>query len=80
MTKDATTSEPATTLQERARRVIDAGGGCVKLADRLGDCRPSAVSNWLKTGIPPARVPAVSAITGIAMADIRPDLYRPGQG
>lgn len=44
------------------------------LAAAIG-VRPSAVSNWRKTGIPPARVPLVSRLTGLPPQELRPDLW-----
>src|SRR5689334_12290685 len=52
---------------------IQAVGGVSELARRIGISQPS-VSNWDK--VPPERVLAVEAATGIARARLRPDLYR----
>ena len=55
-------------LQEAIRAV----GGVTELARRIGISQPS-VSNW--TRIPAERVLEVESATGIARADLRPDLY-----
>jgi TorA maturation chaperone TorD len=59
-------------LQEAIRAV----GGVTELARRVGISQPS-VSNWTK--IPAERVLAVEAISGVARAVLRPDLYGEGQ-
>jgi TorA maturation chaperone TorD len=51
---------------------IRAAGGVSELARRIGISQPS-VSNWSK--VPADRVIAVEAATGIARADLRPDLF-----
>jgi len=53
-------------------RAIQAAGGLGALARALGISQPS-VSNWQR--IPAERVLAVEAITGVARAALRPDLY-----
>lgn len=55
-------------LQEAIRAV----GGVTELARRIGISQPS-VSNWSR--VPAERVLAVEAISGIARATLRPDLY-----
>jgi TorA maturation chaperone TorD len=55
-------------LQEAIRAV----GGVTELARRIGISQPS-VSNWSR--IPAERVLTVEAITGVARAMLRPDLY-----
>ncbi len=55
-------------LQEAVRAV----GGVTELARRIGISQPS-VSNWLR--IPAERVLTVEAVTGVARAILRPDLY-----
>jgi TorA maturation chaperone TorD len=54
------------------REAIRAAGGISELARRLGISQPS-VSNWDR--VPAERVLAVEAATGIARADLRPDLF-----
>ena len=53
-------------------RAIEAAGGVGALARALGLPQPS-VSGWDR--VPPDRVAAVGAATGIAPASLRPDLY-----
>jgi TorA maturation chaperone TorD len=55
-------------LQEAIRAV----GGVTELARRIGISQPS-VSNW--TRVPAERVLTVEAVTGVARAILRPDLY-----
>jgi TorA maturation chaperone TorD len=55
-------------LQEAIRAV----GGVTELARRIGISQPS-VSNW--TRVPAERVLTVEAVTGVARAVLRPDLY-----
>jgi TorA maturation chaperone TorD len=55
-------------LQEAIRAV----GGVTELARRIGISQPS-VSNWSR--VPAERVLTVEAITGVARAMLRPDLY-----
>lgn len=51
---------------------IRAVGGVTELARRIGISQPS-VSNW--TRVPAERVLTVEAVTGVARAILRPDLY-----
>src|SRR5215470_18665621 len=51
---------------------IRAAGGVGALAQKIGISQPS-VSNWSR--VPAERVVAVEAVTGIARALLRPDLY-----
>lgn len=51
---------------------LRAAGGPSALARALG-LVPSAVTQW--RSVPPRRVPAVAAITGIPRHVLRPDLY-----
>jgi TorA maturation chaperone TorD len=51
---------------------IRAAGGVTELARRIGISQPS-VSNWSR--IPAERVLTVEAVTGVARAILRPDLY-----
>lgn len=59
-------------LQEAIRAV----GGVTELARRIGISQPS-VSNWSR--VPAERVLAVEAVSGIARASLRPDLYSEGE-
>lgn len=52
--------------------VIERAGGVVALADKLG-LHPASVSVW--KAVPPKHVPAVAALTGLQMHDLRPDLF-----
>jgi len=50
-------------------------GGQSALARKLG-IAPAAVSRWLRQGrVPPLRVLAVEAATGVARTALRPDIY-----
>lgn len=51
--------------------VLDIAGGPTALAGQLG-IRPSAVTNW--ESVPAKHMHRVSAITGIPVSKIRPDL------
>ena len=51
---------------------IRAAGGVTELARRIGISQPS-VSNWSR--VPAERVLTVEAVTGVARAILRPDLY-----
>lgn len=53
-------------------RAIDAAGGVARLARKIGIAQPS-VSNWNR--VPPERVIAVEAATGVSRQQLRPDLY-----
>lgn len=54
------------------QQAIRAAGGVTELARRIGISQPS-VSNW--ESVPSERVLAVEAVTGVARAILRPDLY-----
>lgn len=54
-------------------RAIDAAGGVAQLARKIGIAQPS-VSNWDR--VPPQRIIAVEAATGVSRKVLRPDLYR----
>lgn len=54
------------------QQAIHAAGGVTELARRIGISQPS-VSNWDR--IPAERVLTVEAVTGVARAILRPDLY-----
>lgn len=56
--------------------IIDRAGGVAALSRRLG-LDHSTVSGW--TAVPAKHVPAVAAVTGLALHEVRPDLHRPGQ-
>ena len=53
-------------------RAIDAAGGVVQLARKIGIAQPS-ISNWNR--VPAERVIAVEAATGVSRQQLRPDLY-----
>jgi TorA maturation chaperone TorD len=53
-------------------RAIDAAGGVVELARKIGIAQPS-ISNWNR--VPAERVIAVEAATGMSRRQLRPDLY-----
>jgi len=53
---------------------VEAAGGGSRLA-RLVGVTKGAVQQWKSEGIPAARVPLVSALTGIPMQELRPDLF-----
>ena len=55
-------------------QVIAAAGGTAMLAQRLGIQAPSIYS-WRR--VPPNRVLAIEAVTGISRHELRPDLYPP---
>jgi TorA maturation chaperone TorD len=54
------------------QEAIRAAGGVTELARRIGISQPS-VSNWSR--VPAERVLNVEAVTGVARAILRPDLY-----
>jgi TorA maturation chaperone TorD len=53
-------------------RAIDAAGGVVQLARKIGIAQPS-ISNWNR--VPAERVIAVETATGVSRQQLRPDLY-----
>lgn len=53
-------------------RVIEASGGIVALARELGITH-NAIYSWKV--VPPRRVPAVEAITGIPRRELNPEVY-----
>lgn len=57
-----------------ACRAIDAAGGPVAVA-RHFDIRLTAIHQWRKRGIPPARVIDVEALTGVSRHELRPDVF-----
>ena len=57
---------------------VSQAGGQAELARKL-KVKPQAVHQWLTAGkVPPLRVLAVEAATGVARTALRPDLYPPG--
>ncbi len=56
----------------RLNRAIEAAGGVVQLALKMGIAQPS-ISNWNR--VPAERVIAVEAATGVSREQLRPDLY-----
>lgn len=63
-------------LGARAAEAVAAAGSGVRLARHCGVSK-SAVQFWLKKGIPPGKVGAVSGLTGIPLSGLRPDLFPP---
>lgn len=55
-------------------RVCAKVGGATQLSKMLG-IWPSAVSNWRRDGLPPARVGRICALTGYQPHELRPDLF-----
>src|SRR5258708_14279048 len=53
-------------------RAIEAAGGVVQLARKMGITQPS-ISNWNR--VPAERVIAVAAATGVSPEQLRPDLF-----
>lgn len=55
---------------------IKAAGGSKMLASALG-LSPSVIGNWRRRdgGIPPAQLPKVARVTGLAVHQLRPDLF-----
>ncbi len=67
-------------MEEICTKIIDDAGGPKKLADALNamgvaPITPQAVSQWKR--IPPNRVVAVEAITGVSRHEQRPDIFGP---
>ncbi|MGH9644179.1 MAG: transcriptional regulator [Terriglobales bacterium] len=51
-------------------------GGQTALAKKLGLRSQGSVSRWIATGlVPPRRVLAVEAASGVSRHELRPDLY-----
>jgi len=51
-------------------------GGPARAAEKLGIANPSIVWNWRKrNSIPADRVVAISKLTGIPAAQLRPDIF-----
>lgn len=69
----------ATPLSPEAacQKLLSAKGTAAKLARELGITK-GAISQWGR--VPAERVAAVSAVTGISAADLRPDLAAAFQG
>lgn len=59
-------------MDKALQQAIEAAGGTVALADKLG-LTHQAVSRWDK--VPPLRVLEVEAVTGVSRYDLRPDVY-----
>jgi len=57
------------------RKAADRIGGVPRLADRIGVTR-QAIYQWRE--IPAERVREIATLTGVARADLRPDLYATG--
>jgi DNA-binding transcriptional regulator YdaS (Cro superfamily) len=53
---------------------IAKAGTAAELGRAVGVSR-FAVQQWKDAGIPPARVPAVSRVTGIPLHELRPDIF-----
>lgn len=54
---------------------VSEAGGQSALARRLG-IAPAAISRWVRQGrVPPLRVLAVEAVTGVSRKALRPDIY-----
>lgn len=56
------------------RLALEKAGGGAHLARLLGVTR-FAVQQWKATGVPAARVPAVTRATGVPMHLLRPDIF-----
>jgi DNA-binding transcriptional regulator YdaS (Cro superfamily) len=65
-------TRPALTPQEALKLARDRSGGPAALAKKL-DISSQAVVQW--DIVPPLRVLAVEAATGVSRHDLRPDLY-----
>jgi DNA-binding transcriptional regulator YdaS (Cro superfamily) len=64
-----------TILRRAAAAAVKSAGGPAALGKAMG-LRRSTVHDWTTTGgIPAARVPAVSRLTGIPLHELRPDLF-----
>ena len=61
-------------MDKALQRAIEAAGGTVALAAKLG-LTHQAVSRWDRA--PPLRVLEIEAITGVSRHDLRPDVYGP---
>lgn len=54
---------------------VNQAGGQSALARKLG-IAPAAISRWVRQGrVPPLRVLAVEAATGVSRTALRPDIY-----
>lgn len=68
-----------TMLAQAAQAAVEKAGGGAALARAIGVTR-FAVQQWKDAGIPAARVPAVSRLTGIPLHELRPDLFDAPEG
>jgi DNA-binding transcriptional regulator YdaS (Cro superfamily) len=62
-------------MDEICKQAIEVAGGPAKLAKVLGGITSQAISQWKK--IPPHRVIAIEAASGISRHRLRPDIYGP---
>jgi DNA-binding transcriptional regulator YdaS (Cro superfamily) len=68
-------SKKITPQQAAVIHAVDRAGGQSSLARELG-IRPQAVQKWCASGrVPPLRVLAVEAATGVSRKALRPDIY-----
>jgi len=61
-------------LAALARNVIDAAGGTMGVARKLGYSR-QRVHYWRRRGVPPKALSALHRALGIHPSTVRPDLY-----
>lgn len=69
------------TTNAPAKQAIQLAGGSVQLAKTLADVTgrtitDSAIRRWTYHGVPAHWVPAVSRITGMPPATLRPDIWQ----
>ena len=68
-------SKKVSPQQAAVIHAVDKAGGQSALARKLG-VKPQAVQKWCASGkIPPLRVLAVEAATGVSRKKLRPDIY-----
>lgn len=60
--------------QQAVEAAIEAAGSLTELARRLS-VDPRVVWNWKARGVPPTRVIALEAASGVPRHVLRPDLY-----
>lgn len=71
-------SRKITPQQAALLHAVNQVGGQSELARKLG-IRPQAVQKWCASGrVPPLRVLAVEAATGVSRTALRPDIYPSG--